>query len=129
MREAAEAARGDHAMAGNHDRQPVVTARLTDVARVRSQLARDVAVGARLAAWDGAHGVPHRALQRRAFDHDWKIELGIRIRSIALKLSRHASHERVPGGFRWSGRRQVANLDHAPLARRDADLHLREVED
>src|SRR5687768_1803 len=127
MREAAETVRADHAMARNHDRQPVVAARLTDVARVSPQLARDVAIGARLAAWDGAHRVPHRALKRRAFDHDWEIELGIRIRSITLKLSRHACHERVLRRFRWSGRRQIANLDHARLARRDADLHLREV--
>jgi len=47
MAESADTVGGDHAVAGNHDRQPVVAAALADGARLGAQLSRELAVSAR----------------------------------------------------------------------------------
>src|SRR5687767_15473204 len=51
--EAAQAVRGDDAMAGDDDRQAVVAARLADGARIDADVVRQLAISARLAARDG----------------------------------------------------------------------------
>src|SRR5262245_15378443 len=126
--EAADAVGGDDAMARNHDRQPVVAARLADFARVGAELARELAVRARLAARDGAHRVPDLALQRRAFDQHRNVKAGIGIVAVALELIRRARRQGIRRRLPCGRRRQEPNLDDPLVARRHGDLHPRECD-
>ena len=67
LREATDAVGRDHAMARDDDGQAVAAARLADGARVRAEVTGDIAIGSGASAWNGAHRVPHRALQAAAF--------------------------------------------------------------
>src|SRR5262245_54910674 len=127
--ESADAVGGDDAMAGNDDRQAVVAARLPDRARIGAELARELAVGACLAARDLAHGIPYAALQRRALDHQRQIELRVWIRAIVLKLTCSTFGQRIPGLEAGSRRRQEPDLHHAVIARRHRNFHPRKGDD
>src|SRR5688500_13685013 len=129
MREAANAVGSNHAVAGNDDRQPVVAAGLADGARIGAELARQLAVGARAAARDRAHGVPHPALQRRALDQQRQVEARVGVLAVMLQLFCRSRRQRR---FRWNalgGQGQILDLDHAVLARLHPELELREVDD
>jgi len=127
--EAADTVGGDHTVAGNHDRQPVVAAALADGARIRTQLARQLAVGARAAAGNRAHRVPDAALQLGSFDQQRQVERGVGIVAVALELLGCAFSQRRSGWNGLGGQRQILDLDHALIPRLHADLELRELDD
>src|SRR5688572_6507493 len=127
--EAAQAVRGDDAMAGDDDRQAVVAARLADGARVRADLARELAVSARAAARNRAHRNPHATLQFGALDQQRQVELPVRVLAIALELPCRTFRQGIGGSTFRSRRRQKPHFHNPLRARSDAHLHLRELDD
>src|SRR6185503_6410375 len=109
--ETADAARGDHAVAGDHDRQLVVAAGLAHGARrVKpgvAQLAREFTVGERAAARNRAHCFPDAALKIRALDEERQVEFRVGILAVALELARGALRELVLRRLRLHARRQI----------------------
>jgi hypothetical protein len=97
VRKAAQAVRADHAMAGDHDRQPVVAAGLAHRSGLRLQEFRKRAVGKRLSPRDLAQGGPQPLLKRRAFDEKRQVEARVRIVAVALELARGALGKQVFG--------------------------------
>src|SRR6185503_17237314 len=127
--EAADAVRGDHAVARNHDRQAVVAACLADVARVRPELSRQLTIRSGLAARNRAHRFPHGRLERRAFDEQRQIESRIGVFAIRLQLPGRDRRQGVRRASALRREREIGNLHHALVARADRDLHLRELDD
>src|SRR6185369_16889924 len=99
MAEAAHAVGGNHAMAGNYDRQTVVAAGLSNLARrfeIRAaQLSRHLPVGQRAPARYAAKLIPQATLEFGALDQQRQVEFRIRVLAVALELAHDALSQRV----------------------------------
>src|ERR1700682_3148083 len=69
----------DNTMTGNDERDRIGAARPANRPRRASELARDLAIGARLADWNSRQRVPNAAPKRGARGRQWKREAEQRI--------------------------------------------------
>lgn len=86
MHEPAQPGLAHYAMAGNDNGNGILTAGLADCARAGTEPHSQFAVGLRLSAWNGLHGLPHFALVLSTIQLERQIEAGIRISEIGFEL-------------------------------------------
>src|SRR5262249_18148661 len=81
------AAAGEHAVAGDDDRQRIAPAGAADILRHAAGLARDLAIAPRLAVGDALHRGPHLQLEGGAFGPHRQIEIAALAREVGAELA------------------------------------------